>query len=70
MALTRTQIDNVLEQLYLNPTSSVTLADGRSFTYADISKLIELRKVLLDNIAETNNATPNSVFLKVYPDLT
>lgn len=70
MALTRTQIDTVIENLYLNPTQSVTLPDGRSFTYQDISKLLELRKVLLDNISETENETPTSTFLKCYPDLT
>lgn len=68
MSLTKSQIDTVIENLYLNPTQSVTLSDGRSFTYQDISKLLELRKVLLDNLNE--NSTPTSTFLKCYPDLT
>lgn len=46
MALTPEQIDEVIEKLYLDPTKSITLADGRQVTRYDVNQLLELKKAI------------------------
>lgn len=50
MAITRTEINEVLEKLMINPYQSVTLSDGRSYTHFDIDKLLKLKNNLVDEI--------------------
>jgi hypothetical protein len=50
MAITKTEINEVLEKLMRNPRQTVTLPGGRSYTNMDIDKLLRLKTSLVDEI--------------------
>lgn len=50
MAITREEINEVLEELMRNPQQTVTLSNGRSYTNMDIDKLLRLRNTLVDEL--------------------
>jgi hypothetical protein len=69
MAITRTEINEVLEKLMKNPHQTVTLPGGRSYTNIDIDKLMRLRNTLVDELDKADGIN-RGPFYKCYIDLT
>lgn len=69
MAITRTEINEVLEKLMKNPHQTVTLPGGRSYTNIDIDKLMRLRNTLVDELDKADGIN-RGPFYKCSIDLT
>ena len=62
MAITRTEINEVLEALMLNPQQTVSFADGRSYTNMDIDKLLRLKSTIVDELDKSDGINRGPFF--------
>ena len=70
MNITLEEINNVIVELYKNPVQSVSLSDGRSYTYRDLDSLLKLRGILMDELNKENLELTSQTFVKTCFDHT